>query len=151
MSILEATRLTQWQITTIRQEMATFLTGLATIGPLVNPSQVFEENVQRVTSLQKTLDDYVERYRKLIPLIELVQRELEVADPEKQLPSIKPAPLQGTTATGGSGLPPTTGPTAKRPRKRSYVKKSSAANTPQTGLTPRTIPENGSETQPILL
>lgn len=105
--------------------------------------QVFEDNVQRVGLLQKTLNDCVERYKKLVPLLELVQKELDLKVPDKLEPSLK-APQ----------VPPSTQP--KNPaRKRSYSKKTSNAPTPQQGFTPQmTIQEvgkDGSEGQPILL
>jgi hypothetical protein len=104
---------------------------------------VFEENIRRVNTLQKTLDDYVERYKKLVPLMELVQKELGTTVPDRQEPSIKP-PMMATTTSSSSF-------SSKKPRKRSYTKKNSAG-TPQTGFTPATIPEvDGSESQPILL
>jgi hypothetical protein len=121
-----------------------------------------------VTALQKNLDDYVERYRKLIPLLELVQKDLNLKPTERQLPSIKPPQNSNVTATGASfsvshsDNANAAGPKKQAARKRTYTKKSQPANInsninnmPGQGGVPamHQLPRegSGSEQQPILL
>lgn len=117
--------------------MASFLTGLATINTSrKGTQQIFDENVQRVTLIQKNLDDYVERYKKLTPLLELVDKELDLKIPERQIPSIKPM-INANNISGGSKKPVQ--------RKRPYNRKTTGTTPLSNGFT------QGSEQQPILL
>lgn len=117
---------------------------------MLSAIQVFEENVMRAASLQKTLDDYVERYKKLLPLLELIQRDLKLTPVEKQEPSIKPIPMNAATGSGSSTASTTITATtvsanvAKKPKKRAPKKTAANANLKQEA-------NDGSETQPILL
>ncbi|CCH41520.1 Translation initiation factor IF-2 [Wickerhamomyces ciferrii] len=118
------------KITVIRQEMAGFLTGIA----------IFEENSNRAFELQKTLDDYVERYKRLTPLLNVVNQDLKLQIPPKQEPQLKPSiPISTTntnTNTANSNAPntannknTTTTQQPKKPqRKRTYTKKKDQNN-----------------------
>lgn len=135
--------------------MAGFLTGIASmeatlkrkcqrsyINTIIDTNyslkaqQIFEENTQRAISLQRTLDDYVERYKKLIPLLELVSQDLNLKIPPKQDPQIKPptAPTStSNTPNAGPGSNNGPGPKKAPQRKRTYTKKNQApAQTPTT-------------------
>lgn len=110
---------------------------------MTEAQQVFEENTQRATSLQKTLEDYVERYKKLTPLLQLINQDLELKLPPKQEPQVKPPIVPSSnTLTNNSALTPNaaSAPAPKKApqRKRTYTKKNQVANNNNStnGMTP---------------
>ncbi|KAH3664353.1 hypothetical protein WICMUC_005738 [Wickerhamomyces mucosus] len=110
-------------------------------------------NIQRVTSLQKTLDDYIERYKKLLPLIEVVNKAMKIKPLDKRPSTVtipKPAKAITTNTTKKAA-----------PRKRQYNKKgSSSTNTPipdelqsisETRNTGNQNTRPGAESHPIVI
>lgn len=126
----------------------------------IEAQQAFEENTQRAASLQKALEDYVERYKKLTPLLQLVNQDLQLKIPPKQEPQVKPPSTASTTSSSTSNTSNTSNnnnnttgapPSKKAPqRKRTYTKKNQAA-TPNNVPTPATnLQQNARSNAPIL-
>lgn len=102
--------------------------------------------------MQKTLEDYVERFKKLAPLLELVNKELGVKVPERQVPSIQPLTATPTV--------PKKVPAKKRTYKKNSVSNGnsigSGVGTPQAQPAPQgqfqgDFNASGTENQPIML
>lgn len=122
--ILSEVEYLKQNIDIIRQQMSVFLVGLADIQQHIKPQQLFDEQSARVADLQKSLDDYVERYKKLIPLLKIVRQELQSREPKKQEPSFKPALVSTASALSAAAA---AGKKQQTQRKRTYKKKDPAS------------------------
>ena len=64
------------EINTLRNDMSLFLQALATIPPNQSQTEYYKLVVSRLKKVQDSIDDYCEKYNKLLPIINLAQIKL---------------------------------------------------------------------------
>ena len=64
------------EINTLRNDMSLFLKALATIPPNQSQTEYYKLVVSRLKKVQDSIDDYCEKYNKLLPIINLAQIKL---------------------------------------------------------------------------
>ena len=64
------------EINTLRNDMSLFLQALATIPPNQSQTEYYKLVVSRLKQVQDSIDDYCEKYNKLLPIINLAQIKL---------------------------------------------------------------------------
>ncbi|KAH3674959.1 hypothetical protein WICPIJ_009404 [Wickerhamomyces pijperi] len=106
--------------------------------------QFFKDTVAKVQELQKTMELYIEKYKRLIPLLELANKELKIDVTSLQkiqstIPTPTPPTASASVPTPVQTVPvsantPSTATTKKTsaPRKRTYTKKGSISNNANT-------------------
>ncbi|KHC34270.1 hypothetical protein MGQ_03815 [Candida albicans P76067] len=75
------------EINTLRNDMSLFLKALATIPPNQSQTEYYKLVVSRLKKVQDSIDDYCEKYNKLLPIINLAQIKLGHDDVEGPPPS----------------------------------------------------------------
>lgn len=99
------------EINILRNEMSMFLQALATVPESNSPQEYYRTTMSRLEIVQQSIQEYCERYNKLLPIINLAQiklgHEVEAPPVNKAKPN---QPQQNNKVKTGSKTPSSTEP-----------------------------------------